>query len=190
MIEAKFWAGLTDNQPVAYLERLLKRDRPSALLFVTPAARSETLWAELIRLVAESSIELGADTSEPNLWSAAVGGERRLVLTSWRYLLDRMASEAGAAGDSRTEIDIRQLVGLTQRMDEDAFLPIRSEELGPEIPRRIRDLRRLVRGVIERGRKTGWVSTSDSRGRTLQASGNTQGWGQNMRLGHVVHACV
>ncbi|MDE2687051.1 MAG: hypothetical protein OXI16_06065 [Chloroflexota bacterium] len=45
LIEAKFWAGLTENQPNGYLERLPK-DRPSALLFVAPEARRDTLWAE------------------------------------------------------------------------------------------------------------------------------------------------
>ena len=32
LLEAKFWAGLTSNQPVTYLQRLPK-DKPSALLF-------------------------------------------------------------------------------------------------------------------------------------------------------------
>ena len=45
LIEAKFWAGLTGNQPVAYLKRLPDND-PSVLLFVAPAARNELLWAE------------------------------------------------------------------------------------------------------------------------------------------------
>ena len=47
LIEAKFWAGLTGNQPTAYLERL-PTNTPSALLFVAPAARLETLWDELV----------------------------------------------------------------------------------------------------------------------------------------------
>ena len=154
LIEAKFWAGLTDNQPVAYLERL-PTDKPSALVFVAPAARLEPLWAELRRRVAEAGIELGTDTRERDLQSASVDGERHLMLTSWKSLLDLMESQAGAAGNSRA--DIRQLLGLTQRMDEDAFLPIRSEEFRPEIPRRIRGLLSLISKVSERGRQDGWV---------------------------------
>ena len=46
LIEAKFWATLTDRQPNAYLERL-PRGAPSALLFVAPAARLYSLWADL-----------------------------------------------------------------------------------------------------------------------------------------------
>ena len=59
LIEAKFWAGLTQNQPNHYLERLERKShgRPAALLFVAPAARLETLWPELCR---RAEIEYGA----------------------------------------------------------------------------------------------------------------------------------
>ena len=46
LIEAKFWAGLTDNQPNTYLAGLPEEGH-SALLFVAPAQRMETLWPEL-----------------------------------------------------------------------------------------------------------------------------------------------
>lgn len=45
--------------------------------------------------------------------------------------------------------DIQQLRGLAEQMDEDAFLPLRPEELGPEFPRRLKSLYRLVNDVIE-----------------------------------------
>ena len=183
LIEAKFWAGLTDNQPIAYLERL-PSDLSSALLFVAPAARFESLWAELIGRVAESTqFEMGASSEENTLRSVVVGGESRLILISWKSLLDRMASQASAAGDTLAETDIRQLLGLTQRMDEDAFLPIRSEELGPEIPRRINGLRSLVRDATKSGREDGWIDTSGPS--RLAATGNEKGYGQNMRIGHI-----
>ncbi len=179
LIEAKFGAGLTKNQPVAYIEHL-PADKPSALLFIAPSARFETLWYELRRLVNESKIELGVDARQPNVQSAAVGGERRLMLTSWKHLLDRMAFEAGAAGDSRAETNIIQLLGLTQRMDEDVPLPIRSEELGPEIPRRILSLQRIITDVTERGKSPGWIDTSG-----LSTSPSVGGWGRYVRLGHI-----
>lgn len=177
LIEAKFWAGLTDNQPVAYLKRL-PTDKPSALVFVAPAARFETLWTELRRRAADAHMELGGEIDKPSLRSATAGGKRRLMLTSWATLLDDMASQASIAGDSRVATDIRQLLGLTQRMDEDAFLPIRSEELGPEFPRRILGLSRVIEDVTERGRNGGWVDTSG-----LSTSARSTGWGRYIRLG-------
>ena len=101
LIEAKFWAGLTDNQPVAYLKRL-PANTPSALLFVAPAARLETLWNELRRTVAksQSGITLAKGSEATALRSAPAGGKRHLLLTSWQAMLGRMATEAAAA--SRT----------------------------------------------------------------------------------------
>ncbi len=52
LIEAKFWAGLTDNQPNTYLSRM-PEDGYSVLLFVAPAQRIETLWPELRRRAQE-----------------------------------------------------------------------------------------------------------------------------------------
>ena len=133
LIEAKFWAGLQPGQPNGYLRRLIQADAagPSALLFVAPKARSETLWAE-VRRQAQGKFEL---SEAPDRQSAAiVGSERRLMLTSWAALLGRMAARAGEAGESGAESDIRQLRGLADRMDEDAFLPLRSEEFAPEFP--------------------------------------------------------
>ena len=52
LIKLKFWAGLTDKQPVAYLERP-PSDIGSALLVVAPARRIKPLWWELKRRVRE-----------------------------------------------------------------------------------------------------------------------------------------
>ena len=149
LIEAKFWAGLTDNQPVAYLERL-PENQASVLLFVAPAKRLELLWQEMRRLVKEAKIELVRGHEEANLWSATVGGKRLLMLISWTTLLDRMDSRASTSRESHTESDIQQLRGLAEQMDDEAFLPLRQEELGSEFPRRLRNLERLVDDVIER----------------------------------------
>ena len=51
LIEAKFWASLTENQPNAYIARLPLDEHPSVLLFIAPEARVETLWSELRRLI-------------------------------------------------------------------------------------------------------------------------------------------
>ena len=167
LIEAKFWAGLTDNQPVAYLERL-PENQTSVLLFVAPAKRFELLWQEMCRLVKEAKIELVRGHEEANLRSATVGGKRLLMLISWMALLDRMDSRASTSRESHTESDIQQLRGLAEQMDDEAFLPLRQEELGSEFPRRLRNLERLVDDVIERlGQKE---LASDKKKRTTRTS--------------------
>ena len=55
-VENKFWAGLTDSQPVSYLKELGERPHSSLLLVVVPAAREKAVWRELARRLAESGI--------------------------------------------------------------------------------------------------------------------------------------
>ena len=178
LIEAKFWAGLTDNQPMAYLKRL-PANTPSALLFVAPAARLTTLWNELRRIVAKSpsGITLARLVETAELRRATAGGRRRLLLTSWPAMLDRMATEAADAADSDTEKDIEQLRGLAAQQDDVAFLPLRREELGPEFPRRMRGLQRLIDDATECAIDAG---VADVRG--LQVTPREWGYGRYVRL--------
>ena len=178
LIEAKFWAGLTENQPVAYLERL-RTDETSVLLFVAPEARRQSLWGELRdRIAVTEGIEWWPHEDTRGLRSASVGGARRLLLTSWPALLSRMAARSSEARETHAELDIRQLRGLVDRLDQDAFLPLRSEELGPELPRRLISLQGLVQGVLERIDADGLGEVA---GRGLSAS--AAGYGRFLRLG-------
>lgn len=186
LIEAKFWAGLTGNQPAAYLGRLPDDGKPSVLLFVAPDMRLGTLWP-LIRSEAEKGFAFGKDL-EPGesgaLRTAAVRGskrqpsERRLMLISWRALLGAMASRANVAHDAAAGEDIRQLNALCERQDTEAFLPLQEGEFGPNFPRRLRDLRRLVDDATELARKDGIVSTTG-----LRMTPKPVGYGRYLRLG-------
>ena len=143
LIELKFWAGLTGNQPVTYLERL-PEDHGSTLLVVAPSLRIETLWPELKRRAREGmDVELGDDHGGSEVRLATVGTGRILMLASWRVLLEALVSAASAAGDAESVNDIRQLSGLAELQDSDAFLPWRPDQLGPEFPR-------LIMGVCPR----------------------------------------
>lgn len=163
LIEAKFWAGLTKNQPVGYLKRLEKPSarQPSALVVVAPATRMDVLWGELCREVSKSAdVVLGSQGKQKGLRSAAVGAGRYLMLTSWRSLLGRTGAQVAAeADDPETEADIRQLLGLAEQQDDEAFLPLTREELGPQLARRVVDLKRLVEGVVNRTKEADWAST-------------------------------
>lgn len=178
LIEAKFWAGLTENQPVAYLERL-PTDEPSALLVIAPEARRVSLWAELRELVdGADGLDWRDASRTPDQPCADVGGAKRLVFTSWAGLLTRMATRASVALDTDAELDIRQLRGLADRMDEDAFLPLRSEELAHEFARRLLDFQRLFedarqsaadRGIARPVRQEG--SSGTFRGQRVRIAG-------------------
>lgn len=157
LIEAKFFAGLTDNQPVTYLRRL--RDvRASALLVVAPSQRFEALWPELTRRVADTDdIKCSDGGKDEEVRWASTGKHRRLMMTSWRLVLDSLASRTAAAGDLQALNDIRQLQGLADLQDSEAFLPLRREQLGPEIPRLYRHLIRLFNDTTGRIFETDWA---------------------------------
>ena len=180
LVEAKFWAGLTDNQPIAYLERL-PANRPGALLFVAPAARFETLWNELSRIVkSQSGITLAPGSETEELRSAvAAGSKRYLLLTSWKTLLGRMAAQAAAASDSHTEKDIAQLQGLAAQQDDEAFLPLKREELGLEFPRRMISLQQLIKDATDRAVDAGWAEHLQVQAQYFGA------YGQYIRLSRV-----
>ncbi len=149
LIELKFWAGLTGNQPVAYLKRL-PDDSPSALLVVAPARRIEPLWWELTRRVREEmSVEPRDDPAVLEVRQAAVGDGRVLMLTSWRALLEALEAKASDNGDEQAVSDIRQLSGLAVRQDSEVF-PLHPEQLGPDLPRLIVKLPTLLDDVYQR----------------------------------------
>ncbi len=182
LIEAKFWAGLTDNQPNTYLARLSK-DSDSALVFVAPAQRIETLWPELCRRAEEQhKLLIPSDSPTPGeLRGVSIDDNgHKMMVTSWRYVLERMESQASIAGDREAARDIEQLRGLTERMDSDAFLPIHPDELGPELPRRLLNLNRLVDDATNRAIATDWAESSG------RATPQRFGYGRYFRLDGVV----
>ena len=152
LIEAKFWAKLTDKQPVEYLKRL-PDDRPAALLFVAPEDRFVSLWDELRNRVDTSNgISLGETTTKEQIMSATAGQNRHLLLTSWRYLLGRMEKALAAEENAETSVlcNIQQLQGLCEKMDSEAFLPLQEDELGPEFPIRMANLMDLFTEVLSK----------------------------------------
>ena len=159
LIEAKFWAPLTSNQPVTYLKSL-PDDESSALLFVAPEERFVHLWTSFQRRIEDAqdeSITLGESSLEDGVRTASTGGERKLMMTSWATLLKHMESRAIEAGDGAAQNDIQQLRGLAVREDLETLLPMRGEQLGPELPRFVTHMNRLVDDASTRAAKDGWV---------------------------------
>lgn len=152
LIEVKFWAGLTENQPNTYLERLLQNTEPSTLLFVAPESRMVTLWAEICRQANAGGFTLNMGTHTTGLQSAVVNvGPHTLMLTSWLALLGAMASRASVDGDSSAERDILQLDGLCKQEDAEAFRPLHGSELSMDFPRFQRHLIRLINDAVVLG---------------------------------------
>ena len=151
LIEAKFWADLTEHQPNTYLERLESRV-PSVLLFVCPESRAEALWSEILRRC-DRKFRVEQIAGGDILRKAAVGkGSRWLMLTSWQHLLSTIAD----GSSQRDKCNIAQLEGLVAYMEKDRYVPWEEADLRQDIPRKIRGLRQIITDAVERGKKDDW----------------------------------
>jgi hypothetical protein len=156
LIENKFWAGLTENQPAGYLQRL-PAEGGAVLLFVVPSKRLPIVWSELAR----SAVNRGRDLPDPeqlpgDLLFARLSSSRALAVTTWSAILDSLEAAARAADETSAAADIAQLRSLCDMMDNEAFLPVRTEELSNlEVPRRLIGLADLIPVLSEKAEKSG-----------------------------------
>ncbi len=152
LVELKFGAGLTENQPVNYLKGL-PLDQPSALLVVAPQRRYDSLWQEMSELVSNApEFTLGDYLENSSVRSVSVGNGRTLMLTSWDVLLNRMASRALQADDYLGVHDIRQLQGLV-RQENDENVPVVLADLSPDDQLQVQSLKGLVKDAIAKGQE-------------------------------------
>lgn len=164
LVEAKFWAGLTSNQPITYLKRL-PADTEGLLLFIAPALRFDTLWAELLWRCrnAGHSVEHSQSEVSEEFKAINVGRTQVLALTSWRAVLAHILRELETRKEHNVASDVRQLQGLCERMDSGAFLPLRSEELTADTGTRVMQYCEIVNEAIEQAKAVGMASTKGLR---------------------------
>lgn len=148
-VENKFWAGLTDNQPVSYLEQLAAYSQPTVLLVVAPAAREHTLWRELSRRLHDSKISVSeCETTAGVARSVATQLGPILALTSWTNVLSVLEHEA--VDDPHARGDLVQLRALCDAADNDAFTPVSMVELSDQrTPAFILQLSSIVQAAVD-----------------------------------------
>ena len=108
IIEGKFWANLTENQPNGYLQTLTDTGK---LLFLVPDKRKISMELEL---------------------KNRMGGENNKVLVrSWHKFLELVEVENNKNHDSRLASDLNQLKALCQKMDVEGMPPLSVSDLDP-----------------------------------------------------------
>jgi hypothetical protein len=177
IVEAKFWAGLTDHQPNTYIDRL--KGSPGLLLFVAPARRFESLWPELLTRCRSAGRQVECEEGHGPDWRVGrLAGGRWLALTSWRAVLEALHAGLQQASEVSLASDILQLRGLADRMDADAFLPLASEELTSNLGRRIVQFCDLVNYAVQ---KLVAEKLADTKGYSA-SSGKPGRWGRYFRM--------
>lgn len=156
LIEAKFAAGLTANQPGGYLTRL-PRDASGLLLVVAPTARLSTLWPELLRAVPELRAQApspSAGSGTAAVQAVKLAGGATLALTSWRHVVRHLLEAVKTAGNAALSKDVEQLLDLTEVMDSQAYAPVTPGDYGPGEARRVQQLQGLIDDAHALARKS------------------------------------
>jgi hypothetical protein len=133
ILENKFWAGLTPNQPATYLKRL--PTDCGLLAFVVPETRRSVIEIELIERASACGVDHFAFQGAGASRVAKSSGSHTVVVTSWDVILSTIASSLEAAHDHTALADIRQLQGLAERMDTEGFLPFTATDVTGPTPR-------------------------------------------------------
>jgi hypothetical protein len=159
LVESKFWAPLTTNQPVGYLRRL-PTDREGMVLFIAPERRRQTLWQELVNRCQREGLELSEETGDSPHWQSARTSEiNRLAYVSWSFALDRLEGRLEEAGQDRGAHEVWQLRSLCQRLEE----PIQLDEDPPGSEQRKAQLQSIVDEVARRLIESGVFATKGYR---------------------------
>ena len=149
LVENKFWAALTEAQPLAYLESL-PNEASSAVVFVVPHERMYVLWGEVREKCRRNGVELESESTAGSItWARAE--HRTLAITSWKHVLGTMEQAADIGGHLALQQDIIQLRGLTDRMNTGEFLPLREDEVSDvSVARRMINYSDLIEEVARR----------------------------------------
>lgn len=152
LVEAKFWAGLTDAQPVGYLESL-RQQGGRLLVFVAPERRMSALRHEIgdrCRTAGLSCVD------HQGAWCVA---DSVVSFISWGGLLATLKEACAHASDRRGMSDIEQLEGLCAAFQSEGYIPMSQAELSDrEGARQAVMLSALVTRIVDAAVLEGVVS--------------------------------
>ena len=171
-VESKFWAGLTENQPVSYIKILARRSRrshPTLLLVVVPESNEEAVWGQLTKKLTEEGISTEQPSYAGIVKYTKTGEGPVLALTSWTKLLSFL--ESTASDDPAARSDLVQLRAFCEQ-EEDASHPVYLEEVtNQRTPALILKLNEIVRKTRDRAIARHVLYMASSKGKERHMSG-------------------
>jgi hypothetical protein len=177
IIEGKFDAGLTENQPKYYFARL-PVDGPGLLIFVVPSLRIFGLWRVVVGRVAIGYKVANERELPDGSRSIEVGPRHRLLMISWSNLLNCFLQPAQRAS-APISGDVLQLIELCSRIEGQIFKPFSSAELtSTSTAIRNRDLCNIVDAITDKLVADGLVSVAG-----LKATPQKDGYVRYIKIG-------
>ena len=131
--EMKFYASLTENQPLGYLDRLNK-NKGNALVFICPKSRKTVLWSKLKEIC--TSNQYAIEEIDDKCISV---DKIHMAITTWSEVLEKLHNIASTSVPKYLS-DIKQLEGYCTQIDRDSFIPFRAEELSAENAKKYNDI--------------------------------------------------
>jgi len=144
LIEAKFWASLTSNQPNEYLNRLGEN---TVLIFLVPTLRIRVIYEEVLNRIKEKYSDLETDTE--NLKIKINQKSKFVIIKSWNEILNAIKSELLQENNQALISDINQIIGFCDTIDNNSFQPIVDSDLSPSIPKKIGSYYDIVDKVVD-----------------------------------------
>lgn len=165
LIEAKFWASLTNNQPNGYLKRL---SNDTGLIFLVPKLRVRVVFEEVIRRIKESYSEL-----EINLENHIIKiniSNQYILIKDWNEILNAVKLKLVQENNQSLVSDIDQVIGFVDIIDKNSFQPITDNDLSPQIPKKINSYFDIVDKVVDELKKR--TNNVNTKGLTIGQSKN------------------
>ncbi len=144
LIEAKFWASLTHNQPNGYLKRL---NENTVLMFLVPTLRTRTVFEEVKSRIIEEYQDLEIDNE--NLRVFIKSSKQYIFIKSWNEILNAIKAKIEQTNDINLISDLNQIIGLCDSIDQNSFQPITDKDLSPKIPKNIISYYEIVDKVVD-----------------------------------------
>jgi len=144
IIEAKFWATLTENQPNEYLKDLAEN---GILLFIVPSKRTRIIFNEVLRKMGEEFNISSVDMDNEKI--TIKDKEKYVLIKGWDEIFSLLKQALIEEKNLELVSDIDQLIGFYEFVEKKSFKPISSEDLSPEIPQKINSYYDLVDKVVD-----------------------------------------
>ncbi len=144
LIEAKFWASLTNNQPNGYINRL---GDDTVLIFLVPSLRVRSVYEEVLRRIKDNYSEITSDSKNQQIKINSTN--QHILIKSWNEILNIVRSELLQENNQILISDIDQIIGFCDTIDKNSFQPIIDSDLSPEIPKKINSYYEIVDKVVD-----------------------------------------
>jgi len=143
IIEAKFWASLTDNQPGQYLTRLKEN---ACLMFLCPSLRTRPVFEQVRKKIFDQKLKFDADETKLLI---KLDHNVTLAVKSWKEIISAIRFRMNEDNDMKHVSDLDQFEGFCDAIDNNSFIPFQDEDFSPRLARRINSYYDLADKVID-----------------------------------------